>query len=463
MASLGIDGLVSGLDTTTLINTLMASEAVPQTILKNKATVGQTLVTALQGLNTKVADLATLAKKASAVDSLAVSTATSSSTSVTAATTAGAIPGQLDFTVRSTAQAKSGVTAAMTAWPDSPATLTFVGAGGKTTEVTAASSSLDDVVKAVNASADAGVRATKVASGKDASGATLYRLQLTSATSGAEGGFEVHRGTAAAVADGSAVNLLTQPGAAVVKEARDASVTLWAGTAAEQVVTSSSNTFGDLLPGVSVTLASTAKADEAVTLTVARDTAAASKVASDLVAGLNGVLTLIAQRSATSSSTGSTGTTTVTAGAFTGNSTTREVAQKISSSMSAPIGGASPASIGISISRTGTFDFDDAKFQAALAADPAKVQSMLTELAGRVSTAATAASDKYDGSLTKVISGQQSVVRDLNDQISTWDDRLSSRRAQLQKTYSALETALSSLQSQQSWLTSQLSSLSTSS
>ncbi|ROS58332.1 flagellar hook-associated protein 2 [Frigoribacterium sp. PhB160] len=463
MASLGIDGLVSGLDTTTLINTLMASEAVPQTILKNKATVGQTLVTALQGLNTKVADLATLAKKASAVDSLAVSTATSSSTSVTAATTAGAIPGQLDFTVRSTAQAKSGVTAAMTAWPDSPATLTFVGAGGKTTEVTAASSSLDDVVKAVNASADAGVRATKVASGKDASGATLYRLQLTSATSGAEGGFEVHRGTAAAVADGSAVNLLTQPGAAVVKEARDASVTLWAGTAAEQVVTSASNTFSDLLPGVSVTLAATAKADEAVTVTVARDTAAASKVASDLVTGLNGVLTLIAQRSASTTSTSATGTTSVTGGAFTGNSTTREVSQRLSSAMSAPIGGTSPSSIGISITKTGTFEFDDAKFQTALAADPAKVQSMLTELAGRVSTAASSASDKFDGTLTKVITGQQSLVKDLNDQVSVWDDRLSSRRAQLQKTYSALETALSSLQSQQSWLTSQLSSLSTSS
>ena len=49
-------------------------------------------------------------------------------------------------------------------------------------------------------------------------------------------------------------------------------VTLWAGTSAEQVVTSSTNTFADLLPGVSVTV--TAASPDPVTLTVARDGAA---------------------------------------------------------------------------------------------------------------------------------------------------------------------------------------------
>ena len=75
----------------------------------------------------------------------------------------------------------------------------------------------------------------------------------------------------------------------------------------------------------------------------------------------------------------------------------------------------------------------------------------------------TAVSDKFDGSLTKVITGQQSVVKDLTAQIANWDDRLSSRRTQLQKTYTALEVALSSLTAQQSWLTSQISSLNKSS
>jgi len=460
MASFGIDGLVSGLDTTTLINGLMAAEAVPQTILKNKATSNQAVVTALQGLNTKVAELATLATKTAKPDSLAASTATSSSKDVTATTSATALPGSIDFTVGSTAQAKSGVTAAMTAWPESPATLTFTSAAGKQVEVTSASSSLDDLVRAVNSS-EAGVKAVKVASGKDADGAVTYRLQLTSAATGAAGDFTVHRGTAAEVAAGTAPDLLAAPGAAVVKQARDASLTLWAGTSAEQVVTSSTNTFADLLPGVSVTV--TAASPDPVTLTVARDGAASSKVASDLVSGLNGILTLIASKTSTTTSTNASGVTTVTSGTFTGSSTTRDVVQKLTTAMSAPVGGVSPSSIGISITKTGSFEFDEAKFSAALAADPVKVQATLSELSGRVQAAATSTSDKRDGSLTKIITGQQSVVKDLNDQIANWDDRLSSRRTQLQKTYTALEVALSSLTAQQSWLTSQISSLSTSS
>ena len=36
MGSMGIDGIVSGLDTTSLINSLMQVEAMPQTLLKQK-------------------------------------------------------------------------------------------------------------------------------------------------------------------------------------------------------------------------------------------------------------------------------------------------------------------------------------------------------------------------------------------------------------------------------------------
>ena len=443
MASRGSDGLVSGLDTTTLINTLIQSEAVPQTILKNKATVGQTLVTALQGLNTKIADLATLATSTAKAGSLSLFTPTSSSTAVTATTAPGAVSGSVDLVVGATASSKTAVTAAMTAWPDSPATLTFVSAAGTTTEVTAASSSLDDVVTAINASA-AGVSAVKVASGKDASGAVQYRLQLSSQKSGAEGGFDVFRGTTADVAAGTAPDLIAQPGAAVISQARDASITLWAGTAAEQVVTSSSNTFTDVLPGVSVTVSATTT--EPVHLAIARDATAATKVATDLVAGVNAALSLISTRSAATTTTNASGVTTVTAGVFGGNSTTRGITQRLTDSVLSPVDGQSPSVIGISIdAKTGQFAVDATKFAAALAADPAKVQATMSAIAARVASTATAVSDKFDGSLTKTITGQQSVVKDLNNRVSDWDDRLSARRASLQKTYSALETSLSAL------------------
>ncbi len=61
---ISLDGLASGLDTTALISSLMQSEALPQTLLKNKSYDIQSMVSALQGLNGKVAALATQATAA---------------------------------------------------------------------------------------------------------------------------------------------------------------------------------------------------------------------------------------------------------------------------------------------------------------------------------------------------------------------------------------------------------------
>ncbi|NII51938.1 flagellar filament capping protein FliD [Frigoribacterium endophyticum] len=459
MANLGIDGLASGLDTTSLINSLMSIEATPQTLLKNKVTAANSFVTSMQTLNAQVAALATTATTAAKPGSIDLFTATSSSTAVTAKAAAGAASGSIEFTVGATAQAKTAVTAAMTAWPTSPATLTFTSSAGKQTEVTAASSSLDDVVKAVNDSA-AGVKAVKVPVGKDASGAAVYRLQLTSATSGATGDFAVHRGTAAETTAGTAPDLLAEPGAAVVKTARDASLTLYAGTAAEQVVTSASNTFTDLLPGVSVDVTAAAVGAAApVTIMIGRDATAAGKVASGLVSSLTAVLGAITAGQATTSTTGATGNTTVKGGAYTGESSVRAVQQALQSAASQPIGGKSPSTIGVVIQKDGSFSYDADKFSAALAADPVGTQSMLSTLADRIAKAASSASDKASGTLTTVITGQQSVVKDLGGRIADWDLRLATRRATLQTVYSNLEVTLSNLNSQSTWLSSQVASL----
>ena len=198
-----------------------------------------------------------------------------------------------------------------------------------------------------------------------------------------------------------------------------------------------------------------------MTLTVSRDNAGITKLASDLVDGVNGIFSLVASKTAVSTTTNTSGTS-VSAGVFAGDSTVRSVNQSILSAASLPVGTPprSPSEIGISITKTGSMEFDATKFGAALAADPAGTAAKVQELAGRIATAATNASDKYTGTLTTKITGQQSEVRDLADRISDWDMRLASRKATLQRTYSGLETALSNMKAQQSWLTSQLAGLS---
>lgn len=451
MAAMGIDGLVSGLDTTSLINQLMQVEAAPQTALKTKQTDTTNLVTALQSLNTKVASLGEAATKAATASSWTATRATSSAASVSATTSTTTRPTELTFTVDKVAQSQVSLTPAFADLADltgGASTLTFRKPDGTLTEV-ALGADAESTARAISASG-AGVNAVAV----KVDGQT--RLQLTGTASGDANAFEVFAGTKADVEGGATPLALT-----TTRTAQDAAITLWAGSAAAQQVTSTSNTFSDVLSGTSITV-SKVEADP-VTLTIARDDAAISSLASGLVGSLGVVLSEIGSRTATTTTTSDDGRTVVSGGMFSGESAVRDLQQQLQSAASYPIDGISPSTVGFVLGKDGTFSFDQAAFTAALAADPDKVQKVISGLAQRVADVADAASDKVDGTLTLQITGQQAAIKDLGDQISNWDLRLAQRREGLQATYSALEVTLSNLQSQSSWLSGQLSSLSSSS
>ena len=457
--AISLDGLSSGLDTTSLITQLMAAESAPQDQLKAQVVTTNTVVSALQGLNSRLATLADAAATAAKAGSLDLYSASSSSTAASASVATGAAAGTLQVVVSALATPQVGVSAAMTTWP-APPTITIVGHSGSPLEITPASNSLDDIAAAINGSA-AGVTATKVASGSDGSGNRLYRLQFSSTATGANASFTIYQGSAADVAGGTATNVLTAPGSAVITTAQDASVTLWKGTSAEQVITSSTNRFTDLLPGVTVT-ASAVSADP-VTITVARDDARISAVAGGLVSSLSSAFVLIAAQTAVSTTTDSTGRPVTTAGVFAGDSNIRGIRQNAVDAATLPVNGHSPSEYGIVLSRTGTISFDAGKFAAALAADPKATMAAVQTIASRVAVAATAASDKNTGTLTNMITGDQSQMKSLGDQIAAWDVRLASRKITLQRTYSAMEVLLSNMKAQSAALTSQLSGLTTSS
>jgi flagellar hook-associated protein 2 len=454
-----IDGLASGLDTTAMINSLMAVEALPQTQLKTKLASDQSMITSLQGLNTRLTLLNSTASGDAALNAMNLFTATTTAASLTARASTSAAAGSLDVTVTKLAQNQVAVTAAMTAWPvdgsGAPAKLTIVDSTGKTTEIAPVSTSLDDVAAAVNAAAG-GATAVKVPAGNG-----TYRLQLTASTAGAAGAFTAYQGTAADVAAGTATDLMADPAAAVVKTAQDAEAVLYSGTAAQQTVTSATNTFTDLLPGVSVT--ATAVSAMPVTVTVASDTAGITQKASDLVKAVNDTLQFISDNSAVTVTTGASGASAAKGGIFTGNSSIRAVSDDLLNAMAAPINGKSPSEYGISITRNGDFTFDKDKLASALAADPAGTSSAIQQIAARVAASTSNASDPVKGSVTALIAGQQSEASDLTDQITSWDTRLANRRASLQAVYTNMEVLLGGLKSQSSWLAGQLAGLSSSS
>src|SRR6476469_4216674 len=105
MANTSISGLVSGLDTASIIDQLMQLEAVPQSRLKVQQNTQQSVMSALQSLNT---DLSVLASRAGDLAKPATwqtvkGTSSSSDVSVTAAGTAS--PTSLSVTVQSVAVA----------------------------------------------------------------------------------------------------------------------------------------------------------------------------------------------------------------------------------------------------------------------------------------------------------------------------------------------------------------------
>ncbi|MBX9246634.1 flagellar filament capping protein FliD [Actinotalea ferrariae] len=458
MATMGVDGLVSGLNTTDLINSLMKVEAISQNGLKTQQTTVKSLVSGLQALNTKVASLAQTAAKVAEPKSWDAWKATTSEASVTATTTAGAQASSISFSVDRLATNQVTLSAVVpddgSLVPTVPPAVTIAKGDGTFLTVHPTTGSLADVAKAVNDASDAGVKATVV---RITNGDTpTYRLQFTGTKTGAENDFAVYAGSEADVAPGARIDT------ASVREAVDAQITLWkgAGDGIAKEVTSGTNTFGELMAGVSFSVTKvSAAADPPVTVTVGRDEKALETLASDLVAGLNLVLSEIASRTRVTTTTNTDGSTSVTGGLFTGDSGVRNLNQQLATLGSDPVDGKSPSAVGIVVGKDGTFTFDPAKLTAALTADPAAAQAMITKIAERLGTAAKAASEPTTGSLSLKIKGQEDLVKNMGTQIESWDRRLEVRRATLERTYSALEVSLSNLNSQSSWLAGQLASL----
>ncbi|MDH2443846.1 flagellar filament capping protein FliD [Amnibacterium sp. CER49] len=460
LSGLGLTGLSSGLDTSSIVSKLMSIEQAPQTALKTRLSTLSTYRAALQGINSQLASIASAASTASTPGGLNAFTATTDSTTVSASADATANVGSLTFTVGAVAAAQTSVTDAMTSWPDTSSATpsititTGTGATAKSVPVTAKSANLDDVVAAINGGAT-GVTATKVAAGTDASGNPQYRLQLRSNSSGTANAFSVAEGGSAS---GPALPTTT------VTTAADASITLYGGTAAQQTVTSSSNTFSNLLTGVGVTVTTTSSTP--VTLTIASDPSKAVASAKSLTGSLVSLLSTIATQSAISTSSNTSGGTTSTStsgSVFTGDSFVRDVNSQLLSAVSAPVNGASLSSIGINLTKTGTITFDQDAFTKAMQSDPAGTMSTFQAVAQRVADAANTISAPYTGTLSTKITSEQGQESQLSSQISDWDARLATIQTQYTNEFNAMEAALSNLSAQSSWLTSQINGLSTSS
>lgn len=451
--SMSVDGLISGMDTTSLITQLLQAEAGPQLALKKRLSAAETSASAYRTVNTTFAAVRAAAEAVLKPESWTAMKATSTASSVATSAGTTATAGSLTFTVDKLAAAHAVVNRNTGTWTASTSAYgassieVFDKAGvSKGTIAIGGTQTVADAAAAINASTF-GLSAAVVQVSS-----TEVALQVTSKATGADSAFS-----------------FTGAGTfAINTQGQDAQLSI--GTTTPYTVTSGTNTFDAVLPGATLTVSKVEATP--VTVTVAADPDAVAAKVQSFVDAVNASLSTV--KTYTSNAQGSTA-------ALKGDYPLTSLASRLLDSVSAAVGAdGSPAQMGLQLTKDGKVTFDKGKFLTALAADPAKAQRMVagtaagngpdliagttddvaaSGIAGLVLGISKAASDSTTGSIVALANGQDSLVKDIQDRIEAWDLRLAKRKEALTRQFSAMETALSSLKNQSTWLAGQINSL----
>jgi flagellar capping protein FliD len=458
--SMSVDGLISGMDTTSLITQLIQAEAGQQTALKKRLTAAETSASAYRTVNTTFAAVRAAAESMLKPESWNATKASSSNTgSVVVSATNGAATGSMTFTVEKLAAAHTVMnkntagtwTSASSSYGTSTITV-LDGAGNPTgSPITIADSnsdgtySLTEAAAAINASSHGLTAAVLEHTPGE------FGLLVTSKTTGAASKFSLSgTGTIGVPVQGA-----------------DAEIKI--GTGIDAVTTrSATNTFTGVMPGVTFTVS---KLDSAgVTVSVTNDPDAVAAKMQSLVDAVNSALSTV--KTYTNNTKGSTA-------ALRGDYAVTQYSGQLLDAVSFAISttgvpgraagsGGSPAEIGLSLTKDGKVTFDKAKFLAALKDTPELASRLATGadgppavpgVADRLLDVAQHVSDATTGSMIKLAEGQDSIAKDLKDRIEAWDLRLAKRKEALTRQFSAMETALSSLKNQSTWLAGQINGL----
>ena len=440
-----LSGMASGLDTTSLINSLMQVESAPQTALKTKVSTITTSNSAYTTVNNKMKALLTAAQDLTNADTWKSAKATSSSPMVVATAATGAQTGDMVFSVTKLAAGQRSTAAFAAA--DTPAT---TGNSIDLTIGTGDAAVTTSIAIDADANTPAGVAAAINKAGLNVRASVVTTdsgpvLQLSSTKTGASNAFSVS-------------GLTTDP--ATMTAGSDAQLTVGDPSAGGYTVSSGSNTFTGVMPGVTITASALANN---VTIGVHADTDAIATKMQALVDAANGALAQISVSAASGSSSASGSAP--SGGPLAGDYTVRQLSSQMLSAISnGKSGFGSFKQLGIELTQDGKLKFNKDDFLTAYSADPAKVQSAVsTGLAQSLQDVGKAATDSTTGTLMlKLQSGTSSVSR-LNKEITGWDTKLALRKSALQRQFTAMETAMSKVQSQSSWLSSNSSASSSSS
>lgn len=464
-------GVGSGLDAETIVTKLVALERQPITQLQTQASTIQSKISVFGKIQSAVSSLRDAASKLTNPDLWSSTTATSADTSVAFTTSAGAAPGNYNVSVGTLAAGQSVLSNTVLSSPASTlgsGTLTIeVGswAGSGFTNKTGtsavnvtidASDTLETIRDKINKS-NAGVKASVI---NDASGA---RLVMNSDSTGLSNGFRV----TASDADGNNTDASGLSALAYDPASATAGTTLKqpASNAAATIngvdISSESNTFSNVLTGITFSVNKVTTAPVAVT--VSQDNTTITKAITDFAAAYSSLDSMLKSNTKYDSST-------KVAAALQGDSTALSLISQmrtlLGSSTTASSVFSTLSSVGLETQSGGALTVNTTKLNSALGnlAELKKLFSAADITGGGADGMATkfrAMADNLlgvEGAITTRTAGLNTSVTNNQKRQETLETRASLYEKRLRAQYTALDKAMASISTQSGYVTQMISS-----
>ncbi len=449
MPAITVGGLATGLNTNSIIDQLVKLERRSVTILEDERLSVSAQQSAYQSLNSKL-----LAFKSAADDLrdnskfLSQAATSSDETVVEAAAGTGASAGTTAITVTSLAQgaiatSSVGKSASTDTIASGTGSFAFkVGSGTTQTVSIDSTTTLSDLATSIN-NLSAGVTASAINLGTTSS--PDYRLQIVSNSTGSSNDITI-------VTDGTNISISS------TQNASNATFTISGFATA---LTRESNSFSDVIPGVTISLKTTGSA----TVTVDNDLSAISANVQNLVDKFNEIVSFINSESAIVQDPNSQDREAVF-GPLAADGTVLGIVNRLHDLIASTVSGLSGtysnlSQVGIKTQQDGTLSFDSSKLTSAIGSDAAGV----AELFGGSATT-TGASDRlydYVNQLTqtggiidireKALEGK---ISSLDKDIDNAERGVASFKTNLRATFTNLEILVSGLQSQSTFLVNAL-------
>jgi flagellar hook-associated protein 2 len=457
VANVQFGGLITGLDTKALIAGLVKAEQGPINILQGQKTVLQAQQGVYTALVSALADLKSAAQSLSLSSDFNKKTAGSSdSTVLTASADSTALASYNTIAVDTLAKAQTIKSTSFTSSSDSIGTGTLtIQVGSTSTPVTidGTNNTITGLKNAINSSG-AAVTASIVNVGTSAS--PDYRLVVQSKDTGIANAATITGALAGGTDPFPGGGLVVQPAADTVVSVNGL------------IVTRSSNTISDIIPGVTFVLLKegdhdglVSSADASANVTVSSDSTAVKSSIKKFVDSYNAVNKIVNDQFTLRADT-------KRQGALAGDAALRGIIGRLRSELSAAGGiGAGLkfiSDIGIKFEKDGSLTIDDAKLSNALETDPTGVSNLFALVQNGIGKRVPDGVDDFissvDGALTFRGKGIQANIDRIDKKVAREQERIAALQDRLTQQFSNLEKLVGQLKSQNDFLVQRLTSIS---